>query len=108
MAGALALTATVEFPDVEKRKVEEKRLRKIPGGRATLAKIQLVSNNYMGRIRVSGKGIPLKVSGESYGDSRWQLTFAAAEAHCDIVLNVITYDNGEGVYVSEGMAYRKS
>lgn len=103
MAGALALTATVKFPDVEKRKVEEKRLRKIPGGRATLAKIQ-----FMGRIRVSGKGIPLKVSGESYGDSRWQLTFAAAEAHCDIVLNVITYDNGEGVYVSEGMAYRKS
>lgn len=91
--------------NTEKKKA--KRLSKIPGGINTVNAVQLVSINYHGRIRVHGPGVYVRAEDSDWSSCEIELKFKAAEAGCDIVLEVTKSGSRKEGFLFEGIAYCK-
>lgn len=115
VAGALGLVAISkppENPEEERlKRLKEERLRRItniPGGEYTVNAVKLVSANYQGKIKVTGKGVPVHACAESWEDCEFELKLAAAEAKCNIVINVRKDGNRTDGFSFQGTAYQKA
>ena len=88
-------------------KKEAERLSKIPGGINTVNAVQLVSINYRGRIRVHGPGVYVRAEDSEWSSCEIELKYKAAEAGCNIVLEVTKTGSRKEGFVFEGIAYCK-
>lgn len=100
MAGMFGLIAT-------SKNRHEERLKKIPGGESTVNSVKLVSANYQGRVKVTGKGVPVHAYGESWEECEFELKLAAAEAKCNIVIDVKKEGSRRDGFSFSGTAFRK-
>ena len=77
------------------------------GGLSRINAIQLISINYQGKKNTKGPGIPVSAYGHSWEVCEVELKLKAAEANCDIVINVTKSGSKKDGFHFQGIAYQK-
>ncbi len=77
------------------------------GGLSKVNAVTLISSNYKGKVKTSGKGIPINSDGDDWETCEFELKLAAARVNCNIVTNVRKEGNRRDGFRFSGIAYRK-
>ena len=101
-AGAFGLIS--HYLSKEEEKKYQERINKIPGGLSRVKAVQFIHGHYQD---IKGIGIPVSAYGHSWEACKFELKLKAAEANCDIVVNVTKNGNKKDGFCFQGIAYQK-